>query len=168
MKKTNKKVALYPGSFDPITNGHLDIIKRALRLFDRVYVGVGLNSAKPGLFPVTTRVDLIKQACREAKIGNQHSLEVGSFEGLVTTCATQIEAIAIIRGLRTITDFEYEFQFAHVTRKLCPEIEIVLLPTTEENSYVSSSLVKELYKHYGAIDSFVPSCVLSEFAQLKG
>ncbi|MDD5511495.1 MAG: pantetheine-phosphate adenylyltransferase [Dehalococcoidales bacterium] len=148
--------AIYPGSFDPITNGHVDIIRRAAQLFDTLYVGVGVNSAKRYTFEENERVRMVQQACGEVGLSG---ITVHSFAGLVTDYARSIDATVIVRGLRTITDFEYEFQFAHVTRCLCPELEVVLLPTTEDNSFVSSSLVKELARH-GSAERFVPKCVV--------
>ncbi len=152
------KIAIYPGSFDPITNGHLDIIRRAAQLFDQLRVGIGINSGKSGMFNADERAELIKQACDAIDLPPD-VVHIDAFKGLVTDYAKQSNAMAIVRGMRTISDFEFEFQFAHVTRQLHPGIEVVLLPTVEENSYVSSSLVKEIAKHGGDLKSFVPPCV---------
>lgn len=153
-----KRIAVYPGSFDPITLGHLDIIKRATRLFDDVRVGIGVNTNKVGSFNTDERAELIKKACEEADLPLD-SIHVDAFKGLVYDYAQQAGAIAIVRGLRALTDFEYELQFAHVIKRMCPFIEPVFMMTAEDNSYVSSSLVKELASHGGDISSFVPKCV---------
>lgn len=153
------RIAVYPGSFDPVTNGHLDIIRRAAHLFDQLYVGVGVSPHKSCMFPTATRVNLIEQACYVLNDSWPDRVHVDKFEGLVADYAEKVGAMAIVRGLRTITDFEFEFQFAHVTRQLKPGIEIVLLPTVEENSYVSSSIVREIARHGGDLSKFVPPCV---------
>ncbi len=161
------KIAIYPGSFDPITNGHLDIIKRAANLFDQLRVGIGINTKKTGMFNADERADLIKKACDDIDLPPD-VVHIDAFKGLVTDYASQAGAIAIVRGMRTISDFEFEFQFAHVTRQLHPGIEVVLLPTVEENSYVSSSLVKELAQLKGKLSSFVPPCVAEALEQKVG
>lgn len=163
----NPKIAIYPGSFDPITNGHLDIIRRAANLFDQLRVGIGVNAKKGGMFNADERAELIKQCCDEIDLPAD-VVHIDAFKGLVTDYASQANAMAIVRGMRTISDFEFEFQFAHVTRQLLPGIEVVLLPTVEENSYVSSSLVKEIAQHKGNLAPFVPACVAEALEQKFG
>lgn len=152
------KVVIYPGSFDPITMGHMDIIRRAVALFGDLYVGVGVNVGKSSLFTTDERADLIHQACLECELP-PGSVHINAFRGLVTDYAEQTGAVAIVRGMRTISDFEFEFQFAHVTRSIRPGLEVLFLPTTEQNSFVSSSMVKELARHGGDVTPFVPKCV---------
>jgi pantetheine-phosphate adenylyltransferase len=153
-----KRIAVYPGSFDPITYGHLDIIKRATKLFDHVRIGIGINSKKSGTFSTDERAELIKKACEDQDLPLE-AIHVDAYKGLVYDYAEQAGAVAIIRGLRALTDFEYELQFAHVIKRMCPSIEPVFMMTAENNSYVSSSLVKELAQHGADISSFVPPCV---------
>ncbi len=155
------RTALYPGSFDPITNGHLDIIVRSLRIFDKVVVAVGHNPKKMGLFSVAERIALINTAVKEGTATEQSDrVVVTSFHGLVVGAAKRHEACAIVRGMRALSDFEYEFQFAHVAKRLDPDIEPVFMMTAEENFFTSSSLVKEL-EQFGAsiVDELVPTCV---------
>lgn len=154
----NQRIAVYPGSFDPITLGHLDIIKRAVKLFDHVRVGIGINPKKASTFNADERAELIKEACTEHDLPLER-LHVDAYKGLVYDYAKQAGAIAIVRGLRALTDFEFELQFAHVIKRMCPSIEPVFMMTAEDNSYVSSSLVKEIAQHGGDISSFVPACV---------
>jgi pantetheine-phosphate adenylyltransferase len=166
-RMSKPKIAIYPGSFDPITNGHLDIIRRAAALFDQLRVGIGINAQKSGMFNADERAELIKQACDGVDLPPD-VVHIDAFKGLVTDYAVQANAVAVVRGLRTISDFEFEFQFAHVARQLKPGIEIVLLPTVEENSYVSSSIVKELARHGGDLEKFVPACVLAALNEKLG
>jgi pantetheine-phosphate adenylyltransferase len=154
----NQRIAVYPGSFDPITYGHLDIIKRALRIFDHVRIGVGINPRKIGIFSTDERAELIKQACEEDDL-SPDAIHIDAFKGLVYEYAEQAGACAIVRGLRALTDFEFEQQFAHVIKRLHPNIEPVFMMTAESNAYVSSSLVKELAQNGADISSFVPACV---------
>jgi pantetheine-phosphate adenylyltransferase len=156
------RVAVYPGSFDPITNGHLDIIRRAARMFDELHVGILINVSKASTFSVNERIDLIRLARKEVDLPAIH---IDTFTGLVTDYAASRNATVIVRGLRTITDFDFEFQFAHVVRQLDPEMEVVLLPTVEGNSYVSSSIVKDLAAHGGDLSKFVPRCVAEALRQ---
>lgn len=155
------RVALYPGSFDPITNGHLDIVQRALRLFDEVHIGIGHNAKKKGgLFTVEERIELIDAAIRET-IG-VGPIAVGSFSELVTKAAERHGACAIVRGMRALSDFEFEFQFAHMAKRLNPRIEPIFPMTSEENFYCSSSIVKEVVGAGGSrenIEGLVPRCV---------
>lgn len=147
--------AIYPGSFDPITNGHLDVICRASRLFDELIVAVASNEQKKtGLFTSAERVDLIEQVCRDAR-----NVVVVHFDGLLVDFARQRGASAILRGLRAVSDFEFEFQMALMNRKMEPGIETVFLMPREEYTYLSSSLIKEIARLGGTVAAFVPSCV---------
>ncbi len=145
------KIGIYPGSFDPITNGHLDIIQRASKLCDKVIVAVLENPSKNPLFTVQERVGLIEQAVQSCS-----NVVVDCFTGLLTDYATQNNASMIIKGLRAVSDFEYEFQMALMNRKLAPDLETIFLMTSSENSYLSSSIVKEVAKYGGCIEGLVP------------
>ena len=146
--------AIYPGSFDPITNGHLDVIERASHLFDEVLVAVAYNSEKPGgLFTIEERMALIEEATK-----HNDRIKVTNFEGLLVDFSIETGSVAIVRGLRAISDFEYEFQMALMNRKLQPKIETIFLMPREEYTYVSSRLVKEVARLGGDIGSLVPEC----------
>jgi pantetheine-phosphate adenylyltransferase len=151
------RVAIYPGSFDPITNGHVDILRRALGLFDRVIVAVAQNVRKQALFTVEERTAMIR-----ASIGDRDRdrVEIDSFSGLLVDYAKERGAGVLIRGLRAIADFEYEFQFAHMNRHLAPQVETVFLMTSDESFYVSSSLVKEVATMGGDITRIAPPAVV--------
>lgn len=151
----NKKIALYPGSFDPITNGHLDVLERASRMFDSVVIAVLNHPDKKAFLPVETRVELIRTACAQLK-----NVSVDSFNGLTVEYARQIGAGFLIRGLRTITDFEYEVQLCQTNQVIAPEIETVFLSTRPEHNFISSSIVRELSNHKTDISKFVPDNVV--------
>ena len=146
-----RQIAIYPGSFDPITNGHHDIILRGLRLFDQVVVALAINIRKQPLFSLEERIALIRESVK-----NQPRVQVDSFNGLLVDYARTRGAKFLIRGLRAVADFEYEFQFAHMNRQLAPDIETIFLPTNEEHFYVSSSVVREVAAMGGDIRKFVP------------
>lgn len=148
--KGNKKLAVYPGTFDPITYGHLDIIKRAAALFDEVTVAVTTNPAKTPLFTVAERVAMIRQATAK-----QPGVSVDDFDGLLMDYAKQKEASVVVRGLRAITDFEFEFQMALVNHKLVEDIVTVFLMPNEKYTYLNSTIVKEVAKFSGDVSSFV-------------
>ncbi len=148
--------AIYPGSFDPITNGHIDIVRRARKLFSKLYVAVVANPHKSPLFTVEERVDITKAALAEAGI---NGLEVISYDGLLIECARDHAANAIVRGLRANSDFEYEFQMALTNRDLASEFESVFFMTAKKYSFLSSSIVKEVSMYGGDVSTFVPSSV---------
>ncbi len=145
------KIALYPGSFDPVTNGHINIIERAAKLFDEVVISVAINSAKKPLFTTEERVDLLK-----ASLCHLPNIKVVSFDGLLVDYLKNNDLHFVIRGLRAISDFEYEFQIAHLNRRLHKEMDTVFMMTSEEYFYVSSSIVRELASYGGDIHGLVP------------
>jgi pantetheine-phosphate adenylyltransferase len=147
----SERVALYPGSFDPVTRGHLDILDRATLIFDRVVIGVLQNPSKTPLFTTDERVDLIRQSID----GNNH-IEVATFDGLTVDFAQRVGAIAIVRGLRVTSDFENEFQMTLMNRRLNPDVHTVVLMTSFSNVFISSSIIKEVFRLGGAIDDAVP------------
>ncbi|MEC8825359.1 MAG: pantetheine-phosphate adenylyltransferase [Verrucomicrobiota bacterium] len=154
------KTAIYPGSFDPIHNGHLDVIERASKLWDRVIVAVAVNHEKQGLFTMEERVGLIKKASRHLP-----DVEVTSFEGLLVDYVLEVRANAVLRGLRAVSDFEYEFQMALMNRSLDESLETVFLMPSQENIYLSSRIVKEVATFGGDITKFVPAVVNDAVAE---
>ncbi len=149
------RIAVYPGSFDPITNGHVDIIERASRVFDKVIVGVLRNRNKEPLFSASERVKL-------AELATEHleNVSVESFDGLLVEFARQHKAAVIIKGLRTVNDFEYEFQMALLNKSLDSECETMFMMTNSKYSYISSSMVKELAEYKGNLEGIVPSQII--------
>ena len=145
-------IAVYPGSFDPATYGHLDIIRRASVSFDKVIVGVLHNSAKTPLFSVEERVNILKEATKDIP-----NVEVKSFEGLSVNFARENHAQVIVRGLRAVTDFEYELQMAQTNRVLAPDVDTVFLTTSLEYAYLSSTIMKEVARFGGVLSKFGPS-----------
>jgi pantetheine-phosphate adenylyltransferase len=154
MPANARKIAVYPGSFDPITTGHVDILRRSLALFDQVIVAIAVNPRKQPLFSITQRAGFISDA-----IDNDPRVLCDSFEGLLVEYCRQRQASIIVRGLRALADFEYEFQFAHMNRRLAPGVDTVFFMTDERNHYVSSSLVKEVASLGGDISGLVPPAV---------
>jgi len=148
------KIAIYPGSFDPITNGHIDIIKRARLLFDKIIIAVNDNPQKPFLFTAKERVEMIKEI-----LNLSTGVEVESFRGLLVHYADKKGASFIIRGLRALSDFEYEFQIDLMNRKLNPKIQTVYLMTNQSYSYLSSSIIKEIIRLGGNTPSLIPDLV---------
>jgi len=149
-------VAVYPGSFDPITNGHLDIVRRAIGVFDRLVVAVLENPRKDPVLSVAERVSVIGRALVEAPGLDEGRVEVRSFDGLTVEFCRLVGARFIVRGLRAISDFEVELQLAHNNRRLAPEVDTVFFMTALEHAYVSSSLVKEIARFGGNVDDMVP------------
>ena len=147
-------IMVYPGSFDPITNGHLDIITRAVYICDKLIVAVGSNEAKKSVFSVDERIELIK-----ATIGERDDIMVTSFSGLLADFVKKVGAKAVIKGLRAMSDFEYEFQMALLNKNLEPDMETLFMMTNVNYSYLSSSAVKEIAKNGGNIEGLVPECI---------
>ena len=150
----SEKIAIYPGSFDPVTRGHLDIIHRASRTVDRLIVGVLINSAKTPLFTTEERVQLLS-----AEVSDLPNVEVRSFNGLLVDFARNCGAAVIIRGLRAVTDFEFELQMSQTNRKIAPEVDTIFFTTSLEYAYLSSSIVKEVAQYRGDISAFVTPAV---------
>lgn len=148
------KIAVYPGSFDPITNGHLDIIERAAAIFDQVIVAVSVNAAKSPLFSMDERVELIGKA-----LASFNNVKVDKFTGLTVDFVTAQGAQVIIRGLRAISDFDNEFQMAVTNKKVQPNVETLFMMAKTDYSFLSSSLIKEIAKYGGCVKGFVPDLV---------
>lgn len=152
-----KIIAVYPGTFDPVTNGHLDIIERACELFEKVIVSIAVNPHKKPLFTVKERIDMIKNVTCHLS-----NAEVDSFKGLLVRNAEKRNAKVIIRGLRAISDFEYEFQMSLTNRKLNPDINTVFLMPNEKYSFLSSSLIRELASYHANVKEFLPDYVMKK------
>lgn len=148
------KIGVYPGSFDPVTFGHLDIIERSAKLFDKLYIGVLNNSSKKSMFTAEERVELLREVTK-----NIPNVVVDSFDGLLVEYVEVIGADAIIRGLRAVTDFEYEIQIAQMNHALNPRVDTIYLTTSTQYAYLSSSIVKEIAMYHGEVTKFVPEAV---------
>ena len=146
--------AIYPGTFDPITNGHIDIVRRSAKLFDKVVISIAMSSRKQPLFSLDERVELVKAA-----LGDLDNVEVEGFKGLLADYAKSKNATVLIRGVRAVADFEYEYQLASVNRTLNPELESVLLTPSSETSHISSTIVRDVAAHAGDVSAFVPEVV---------
>ncbi len=155
-------LAVYPGTFDPITNGHVDILRRSLKIFDHVVVALAENVRKAPLFSLEERRKFIEDG-----LGSEPRLEVDAFQGLLVDYCRRRGATVVIRGLRALADFEYEFQFAHMNRRLAPDVETLFLMTGEESFYVSSSLVKEVALMGGDVSGLVPAGVVAALADKR-
>ncbi len=142
--------AIYPGTFDPVTNGHTDLIERASHLFNEVIVGIAASPSKKPCFDLATRVSMIQEVTKHLS-----NVTVVGFSGLLVNFAKEHQAKVLIRGLRAVSDFEYEFQLANMNRRLSPDLESVFLTPSEENSFISSTLVKEVALHHGDVSQFV-------------
>ena len=154
-------IAVYPGSFDPLTNGHLDIIARGCRLFDRLVVAVLVNSQKQPLFEVPERLQMIRE-------GTEHlpNVQVDSFEGLLVDYVARQNADVVLRGIRAISDYEMELQMALLNRRMRPRMETVFLMASEENSFISSRMVKEIFRLGGDVSGFVPE-IVAKYLRIK-
>jgi pantetheine-phosphate adenylyltransferase len=155
-------VAIYPGSFDPLTNGHLSLIQRGLQMFDRLIVAIAVNPKKTPLFSLEERQALIRDACQDDRV------EVDAFQGLLVQYARQRQVNVLIRGLRAVSDFEYEFQLANMNRKLAPGIETVFMMTGEDYFYISSQLVREVASLGGDVSELVPANVNAKLLEKFG
>lgn len=158
-----KLKAIYPGTFDPVTNGHVDIIRRAAKIFPDILVAVASNKTKHPFLPMETRIQLVEEA-----VANLPGVSVLGFENLLIDFALEQDAGIILRGLRAVSDFEYEFQLAGMNRKLSQEIETIFLTPSENFMYISSTLVREIALLNGDISQFVPSCVVRELEKRQG
>ncbi|MDF1493237.1 pantetheine-phosphate adenylyltransferase [Caproiciproducens sp. CPB-2] len=154
------KIAICPGSFDPVTLGHLDIINRSRKVFDKTIVAVLVNPEKHTLFTVEERIELLKRCTCEMK-----DVEVVGFDGLLADYARERGVTAIVKGLRALSDFEYEFQQALTNKKLNPNLETMFLTTSAENMFLSSSIVKQIARFGGDVSNFVPECILSDIKE---
>lgn len=158
------KTVICPGSFDPVTLGHIDIITRASRMFDNVIVGVFKNGEKHPAFTMDERMDFLSRT-----VGDIPNVRVIGCDGLLAQCAKDLGASAVVRGLRAVSDFEYEFQMALTNRKLNPDLDTVFLASDARYTYLSSSIVKNVAYHGGDITNFVPACIHDEiFSKIKG
>lgn len=146
-----KVTAIYPGTFDPVTNGHVDLISRAARIFDRLVVAVAVNRGKTPLFDIEERVGLVRDIVAE-----HNNVEVMGFDSLLVDCAKEVGARVILRGLRAVSDFEYEFQLAGMNRRLSADFETMFLTPAEQYAFISSSMVREIAQLGGDVSSFVP------------
>lgn len=160
----NLKTVIYPGTFDPITNGHLDIIKRATKIFDNLIIGIAKNSEKNPLFTEEVRKQMIETTLKDASIKNA-TVEI--FGGLLVDFAKNKNSFIIIRGLRAVSDFEYEFQMACVNSRLEPTIETIFLPSSDDMHFISSRFVKNIALLKGDVSGFVPTSVIKELKLLK-
>jgi len=147
----SKKVAIYPGTFDPITNGHLDIIKRASAIFDKVYIGIAPSESKQPMFDLVNRVNMVKLATKDIQ-----NIEVISFQGLLVNCCQKLGAKTIVRGLRAVSDFEYELQIGYANASLDSEIDTVYLMPSLESAFISSTVVRDILKHKGNVSHLIP------------
>jgi len=158
-----KRIAIYPGSFDPVTNGHINLIKRASRHFDRVIVAVAKDSQKKPLFTIEERIDMLKEVTKDIE-----GVEVDSFDGLLVDYVKKKGAKVVLRGLRAVSDFEYEFQMAHMNHKLFEEMETFFMVTGAEEFFISSNLVKEVARLHGCVKGLVPEYVRQKLAEKFG
>lgn len=147
-------IAVYPGTFDPLTNGHVDIVKRSLKIFDKVILAIACNSKKQAFFTVEERMELIHKV-----LGEEKNLEITHFEGLTSDFCIERGATTIIRGLRAVADFDYEYAISLLNKKLAPDVETVFLMASGENSFISSSMVKEVARYGKTVENYVPEVI---------
>ncbi len=162
MTVANSRIAVYPGTFDPITNGHIDLVNRAAPLFEKVVVGVAQSPSKGPALPLARRVALAQEA-----LGSHANVEVLGFDTLLAHFVREVGAGVLLRGLRAVSDFEYEFQMASMNRHLIPEVETLFLTPAEQHSFISSSLVREIARLGGDVSGFVPASVVEALRQVR-
>jgi len=150
----SKKVAIYPGTFDPITNGHVDVIKRASVVFDKVFIGIALSQTKKPMFELANRVEMVKAATKEID-----NIEVISFKGLLVHCCKEIGAKTIVRGLRAVSDFEYELQIGYANASLDKEVDTVYFMPSLESAFISSTVVRDILRHKGNVSHLIPKAI---------
>ena len=158
--KTETRTGIYAGSFDPVTYGHLDLIRRAAKIFDHLIVAIGVNQSKPPMFTPAERMQMIRELC-----GDLPNVEVATFNGLAVSFATQKGASALVRGLRTEMDFVYEMQMALMNRSLSGDLETIFIPTAQTYGHISSTLVKEVALYGGDVTSLVPPLVARQITE---
>ncbi len=158
-----KHIAVYPGTFDPVTNGHIDLVERSLRIFDEVIVAVAANPKKKPLFSLEERIDMFRKA-----LGRQKRVRIEGFDGLLVDYVRDKKAVGIIRGLRAVSDFEYEMQMALMNRRLDSNIETVFLMPNEEYSFITSTIVREAASYGGDVSSLVPKVVVGQLKKKFG
>ncbi|QKJ29538.1 pantetheine-phosphate adenylyltransferase [Mucilaginibacter mali] len=149
------KIALFPGSFDPVTKAHVDIVKRSVGLFDKLYIGIGANSTKPGFLPIEKREQMLR-----AVFQDEPRIHIIAYEGLTVNFCKSINATFMVRGIRTVSDFEYEKAIAQMNHALAPDIESIFIVSKPGYSSISSTIVREIMKHNGDVSQFIPSAAL--------
>lgn len=154
------KIAIFPGSFDPITNGHINLVERSIPLFEKIIIGVGANSQKQSMFSLELRIKWLTEI-----FAGQPNVEVESYNGLTIDFCKNKNAVILLRGLRSSGDFEFEKSIALINRSLAPEVETIFLLSIPEYAHISSTIVRELIKHQGKIDHLVPACVINDMQQ---
>ena len=162
MTVANRRIAVYPGTFDPITNGHIDLVNRAAPLFEKVVVGVAQSPSKGPTLPLELRVQLARDA-----LGHNRNVEVRGFDTLLAHFVRSVQGGVLLRGLRAVSDFEYEFQMASMNRHLIPEVETLFLTPAEQYSFISSSLVREIARLGGDVSGFVTASVVDALRQVR-
>ena len=162
---TEPRIGIYPGTFDPITNGHTDIIRRAARIVDQLVIGVARNDGKGPLFATDERVEIVRDEVAHLENGDAERIEVRAFDTLLMSFAQSVGAKVVIRGLRAVSDFEYEFQMAGMNRRLFPEVETLFLTPSEEHTFISATIVREIATLGGDVSKFVQPRVARALAE---
>ena len=162
---TAQRIGIYPGTFDPITNGHTDIIGRAARVLDKLVVGVAINPGKGPIFTIDERVELVREEIAHLDNSNGGTIEIIPFQSLLIRFAREVEATVIVRGLRAVSDFDYEFQMASMNAKMAPDVETVCLMASDKYHFIASSLVKEIAKLGGDVTQFVSPRISERLAE---